>query len=153
MTMDEKMGFVSEVNKLLSTISGYQLTISVKEVEYDDIFITDKGYIKRLYLEYGEICNVFLGETRKEAISSLAHKWVESYCCITSPEQLWSNEKDLSEFNKIKRFRAHCDYAQRSFVELRKLNDRDSCRQYDDFMKQSLHMAYPEQKFHPVRVV
>lgn len=108
--MDEKMALLDEVNKLLATIPNYQLAMSESEGEYDDIFITDKGYIKRLYLEYGEICNVFLGETREEAIASLAHKWAESYSCIISPKQLWFNEKDLSEFDKIERFRAHCDF-------------------------------------------
>lgn len=109
MTVDEKMAFLAEANKLLATIPGYQLAIPVKEVEYNDIFITDKGYIKRLYLEYGEICNVFLGETREEAIASLAHKWVVSYGCITSDKQLRPNEKNLSESDKNERFRAHCD--------------------------------------------
>ena len=110
LTMDEKIALLAEVNKLLASISGYQLTIPMRELEHNDIFITDKGCIKRLYLEYGEICNVFLGETREEAIASIAHKWAESYSSITSPELLWPNEKYLSEFDKIEHFRAHCDF-------------------------------------------
>jgi len=55
MTMDEKKALLVEVNKLLATIPDYQLAISVNEMEYADILITDQGYIKRLYLEYGEI--------------------------------------------------------------------------------------------------
>ncbi|MDY6320860.1 MAG: hypothetical protein SPL44_07625 [Bacteroidales bacterium] len=109
LTMDEKMALLAEVNKLLATIPGYQLAIPLRDVEYDDILITEKGYIKRLYLEYGEISDNFLGKTREEAIKGLAHGWIVTYSCITSPKQLWSNEKDLSEFDKIERFRAHCD--------------------------------------------
>ena len=109
LTMDEKMALLAEVNKLLGTIHGYPLAIPLRDVEYDDILITEKGYIKRLYLEYGEISDNFLGKTREEAIKGLAHGWIVTYSCITSPKQLWSNEKDRSEFDKIERFRAHCD--------------------------------------------
>lgn len=63
LTMDEKMALLAEVNKLLATIPDYQLAMPVRDMEYDDIFITDKGYIECLYLEYGEICDEFLGKT------------------------------------------------------------------------------------------
>jgi len=55
LTKDEKIALLVEVNKLLATIPDYQLTMPVIEMEYADILITDQGYIKRLYLEYGEI--------------------------------------------------------------------------------------------------
>jgi hypothetical protein len=109
LTKDEKIALLVEVNKLLATIPNYQLALPVNEIEYFHIFITDKGYIKRLYLEYGEISEEFLGETREEAIVSLAHERIVAYSCITSPKLLWTNEKDLSPFDKIKRFRDYCD--------------------------------------------
>lgn len=109
MTMDEKKVLLVEVNKLLATIPDYQLAISVNEMEYADILITDQGYINRLYLEYGEISENFLGETHEEAIVSLAHERIVAYSCITSPKLLWTKEKDLSPFDKIKRFRDYCD--------------------------------------------
>ena len=109
LTKDEKIALLVEVNKLLATIPDYQLALPVNEIEYFHIFITDKGYIKRLYLEYGEISEEFLGETREEAIVSLAHKRIVAYSCTTSPKLLWTNEKDLSPFDKIKRFRDYCD--------------------------------------------
>lgn len=109
LTKDEKIALLAEVNKLLATIPDYQLAISVNEMEYADILITDQGYIKRLYLEYGEISENFLGETHEEAIVSLAHERIVAYSCITSPKLLWTKEKDLSPFDKIKRFRDYCD--------------------------------------------
>jgi len=110
LTMDEKMALLAEVNKLLATIPGYQLAMPVIEMEYAKILITDKGYIKRLYLEYGEISEVFLGKTREEAIMNLAHEWV-----FTSGQDLfkcrlhWSWEKKDSQLDKFKRFRDYCD--------------------------------------------
>ena len=74
LTMEEKMTLLIEINSLLATIPDYQLAMSESEMEYYHIFITDKGYIDRLYLEYGEISDKFLGKTRKEAIQSL-HVW------------------------------------------------------------------------------
>ena len=59
LTKDEKIALLVEVNKLLATIPDYQLTMPVIEMEYADILITDQGYIKRLYLEYGEISEEF----------------------------------------------------------------------------------------------
>ena len=109
LTKDEKIALLVEVNKLLATIPDYQMAMPVIEMEYFHIFITDKGYIMRLYLEYGEISEEFLGETREEAIVSLAHEWIVAYSCTTSPKLLWTNEKDLSPFDKIKRFRAYCE--------------------------------------------
>lgn len=109
LTKDEKIALLVEVNKLLATIPDYQMAMPVNEIEYFHIFITDKGYIKRLYLEYGEISEEFLGEKREEAIVSLAHERIVAYSCITSPKFLWTNEKDLSPFDKIKRFRDYCD--------------------------------------------
>ncbi len=110
LTMEEKMTLLAEINSLLSTIPGYQLVIPVKEVKYDNIFITDKGYIKRIYLEYGEICNVFLGETREEAIASLAHKWIFMYGeDLFAAKLYWSWEKKHSQIDKFKRFCVHCD--------------------------------------------
>jgi len=109
MTKDERMALLVEVNKLLATIPDYQLAVPEREIEYDDILISDQGYVKRYYLEYGEVKDVFLGKTREEAIASLAHGWVDTYRCITAPNLLWPNEKNLSPFDKIERFRAHCD--------------------------------------------
>lgn len=59
LTKDEKIALLVEVNKLLATIPDYQLTMAVIEMEYADILTTDQGYIKRLYLEYGEISEEF----------------------------------------------------------------------------------------------
>ncbi len=109
LTLDEKMTLLVEANKLLATIPDYQLAIPAIEQEYNHILVTDKAYIKRLDLEYGEIKEEILGETREEAIASLALGWIVTYCCITSPELLWPNEKNLSPFDKIRRFRAHCE--------------------------------------------
>ena len=52
LTMEEKMTLLIEINSLLATIPDYQLAMSESEMEYYHIFITDKGYIDRLYLEY-----------------------------------------------------------------------------------------------------
>jgi len=110
LTMDEKMALQVEVNKLLATIPGYQLARPERELEYDHIFITDKGYLRRDYLEYGEIYEEFLGETREDAIKSLAHGWI-----VTCSHQLfagrfyWSPEKNDSQLDKMKSFWAYCD--------------------------------------------
>lgn len=110
LTMDEKKGLLAEVNKLLATIPDYQLAISVNEMEYADILITDQGYIKRLYLEYGEISDKFLGKTRKEAIQSLAHNWIFMYGeDLFAAKLYWSWEKKLSQIDKFKHFCAYCD--------------------------------------------
>ena len=110
MTMDEKKALLVEVNKLLATIPDYQLAISVNEMKYADILITDKGYIDRLYLEYGEISDKFLGKTRKEAIQSLAHNWIFMYGeDLFAAKLYWSWEKKLSQIDKFKHFCAYCD--------------------------------------------
>lgn len=110
MTMDEKKVLLVEVNKLLATIPDYQLAISVNEMEYADILITDQGYIKRLYLEYGEISENFLGETHEEAIVSLAHNWIFMYGeDLFAAKLYWSWEKKLSQIDKFKHFCAYCD--------------------------------------------
>jgi hypothetical protein len=110
MTMDEKKVLLVEVNKLLATIPDYQLAISVNEMKYADILITDKGYIDRLYLEYGEISDKFLGKTRKEAIQSLAHNWIFMYGeDLFAAKLYWSWEKKLSQIDKFKHFCAYCD--------------------------------------------
>ena len=109
LTKDEKIALLVEVNKLLATIPDYQMAMPVIEMENNDIFITDGAYIRRLCIDHGEICYVFLGETCEEAIASLAHEWIVAYSCTTSPKLLWTNEKDLSPFDKIKRFRDYCD--------------------------------------------
>ena len=110
MTMDEKKVLLVEVNKLLATIPDYQLAISINEMEYADILITDKGYIDRLYLEYGEISDKFLGKTRKEAIQSLAHNWIFMYGeDLFAAKLYWSWEKKLSQIDKFKHFCAYCD--------------------------------------------
>ncbi len=107
---EEKTTFLAEVNKLLATIPGYQLAIPESEMEHYHIFITDKGYIRRLYLEYGEICYVFLGKTCEEAIASLAHDWMVSYGYeLFPPRCKWSWEKSNSQLNKFESFRAYCD--------------------------------------------
>lgn len=103
------MALLAESNNLLATIPDYQMTMPVTDVEYSKILITDKGYILRLNLEYGEIYDVFLGKTREEAIKGLAHERIETYTDITPPDVYYPNEKDLSPFDKIKRFRAYCD--------------------------------------------
>ena len=73
-------------------------------------FITDKGYIDRLYLEYGEISDKFLGKTRKEAIQSLAHNWIFMYGeDLFAAKLYWSWEKKLSQIDKFKHFCAYCD--------------------------------------------
>ena len=108
--MDEKKGLLVEVNKLLATIPDYQLAMSESEMEYYHIFITDKGYIDRLYLEYGEISDKFLGKTRKEAIQSLAHNWIFMYGeDLFAAKLYWSWEKKLSQIDKFKHFCAYCD--------------------------------------------
>jgi len=110
LTMDEKKGLLAEVNKLLATIPDYQLAMSESEMEYYHIFITDKGYIDRLYLEYGEISDKFLGKTRKEAIQSLAHNWIFMYGeDLFAAKLYWSWEKKLSQIDKFKHFCAYCD--------------------------------------------
>ena len=110
MTMDEKKALLVEVNKLLATIPDYQLAMSESEMEYYHIFITDKGYIDRLYLEYGEISDKFLGKTRKEAIQSLAHNWIFMYGeDLFAAKLYWSWEKKLSQIDKFKHFCAYCD--------------------------------------------
>ena len=81
MTMDEKKVLLVEVNKLLATIPDYQLAISINEMEYADILITDQGYIKRLYLEYGEISEEFFA-TNFFAICS--HEAVSGFVCKRS---------------------------------------------------------------------
>ncbi|WP_074614472.1 hypothetical protein [Segatella bryantii] len=110
LTMDEKRGLLAEVNKLLATIPDYQMAMPVIEMENNDIFITDKGYIDRLYLEYGEISDKFLGKTRKEAIQSLAHNWIFMYGeDLFAAKLYWSWEKKLSQIDKFKHFCAYCD--------------------------------------------
>ena len=97
-------------NKLLATIPDYQITMPVREMEYDDILINDNAYIKRIYLEHGEICEKFLGETREEAIASLAHNWMVFYGRDLFAARLhWSWERKLSQADKIERFCAYCD--------------------------------------------
>ena len=110
LTMDEKMALVAYANKLLATIPDYPLAISAKEMEYGDIFITDGAYIRRLCIDHGEICYVFLGETREEAIASLAHGRIVSYSYeLFPPRRKWSWEKSNSQLNKFESFRAYCD--------------------------------------------
>ncbi|MDD5862835.1 MAG: hypothetical protein PUD15_09835 [Prevotella sp.] len=104
------MSFLAEVNNLLATIPDYQLAMPMEEIECDDIFITDKGYIFRLYLEYGEISDKFLGKTRKEAIKTLAHNWIFTYGQdLFAAKIYWSWEKKLSQMDKLKRFCTYCD--------------------------------------------
>ena len=81
LTKDEKIALLVEVNKLLATIPDYQLTMPVIEMEYADILITDQGYIKRLYLEYGEISEEFFA-TNFFAIRS--HGAVSGFVCKRS---------------------------------------------------------------------
>lgn len=107
--MDEKMALLTEVNKLLATIPGYQLTMSMSEIEYGKILITDKGYISRISLEYGKTSDVFLGETYEEAIKGLAHEWIVSYIHL-NPHLIHSKDNDLSTFDRIERFYAHCNF-------------------------------------------
>ncbi len=108
--MDEKMALLAEVNKLLVTIPDYQLAMPAIKMEYDHVFITDKGYISRSYLEYGEVHEAFLGETRKEAIWGLANGWIVTYSHDLFKGGLnWSREETDALFDKMKRFRAHCD--------------------------------------------
>ena len=110
LTMDEKMALLAEVNKLLATIPDYQLAMPTNVMEHNNIFIIDKVYIKRLCLEYGETCNVFLGETREEAIASLARGWVFTYGQELFASRLhWSWEKKNSQIEKFERFRTYCD--------------------------------------------
>ena len=109
LTMDERTALVLEINKLLATIPDYQLTMPESEMEDNNFFITDQGYVQRHYFEKGDISDDFIGETREEAIATLAHKWIVKYSRFTSPKQLWPSEENLTQFDKIKRFRAHCD--------------------------------------------
>ena len=110
LTMEEKMTLLIEINSLLATIPDYQLAMSESEMEYYHIFITDKGYIDRLYLEYGEISDKFLGKTRKEAIQSLAHNWIFMYGeDLFAAKLYWSWEKKLSQIDKFKHFCAYCE--------------------------------------------
>ena len=108
--MDEKKGLLAEVNKLLATIPDYQMAMPVIEMENNDIFITDGAYIRRLCIDHGEICYVFLGETCEEAIASLAHGSMVSYGYeLFPPRRKWSWEKSNSQLNKFESFRAYCD--------------------------------------------
>ena len=104
------MALLAEVNKLLATIPDYQLAMPTNVMEHNNIFIIDKVYIKRFCLEYGETCNVFLGETREEAIASLARGWVFTYGQELFASRLhWSWEKKNSQIEKFERFRTYCD--------------------------------------------
>ena len=110
LTMGEKKGLLAEVNKLLATIPDYQLAMPVIEMENNDIFITDGAYIRRLCIDHGEICHVFLGETREEAIASFAHGSMVSYGYeLFPPRRKWSWEKSNSQLDKFESFRAYCD--------------------------------------------
>jgi hypothetical protein len=110
LTMDEKKGLLAEVNKLLATIPGYKMAMPVIEMENNDIFITDGAYIRRLFIDHGEICYDFLGETCEEAIASLAHGSMVSYGYeLFPPRRKWSWEKSNSQLNKFESFRAYCD--------------------------------------------
>jgi len=110
MTMDEKKALLVEVNKLLATIPDYQMAMPVIEMENNDIFIADGAYIRRLCIDHGEICYGFLGETREEAIASLAHGSMVSYGYeLFPPRRKWSWEKSNSQLNKFESFRAYCD--------------------------------------------
>ena len=110
LTKDEKIALLVEVNKLLATIPDYQLALPVIEMENNDIFITDGAYIRRLCIDHGEICYVFLGETCEEAIASLAHGSMVSYGYELFASRLhWSWEKKNSQIEKFERFRTYCD--------------------------------------------
>ncbi|UKK75195.1 hypothetical protein L6471_01630 [Segatella bryantii] len=110
LTMDEKKGLLAEVNKLLATIPDYQMAMPVIEMENNDIFFTDGAYIRRLFIDHGEICYDFLGETCEEAIASLAHGSMVSYGYeLFPPRRKWSWEKSNSQLNKFESFRAYCD--------------------------------------------
>ena len=104
LTMGEKKGLLAEVNKLLATIPDYQLAMPVIEMENNDIFITDGAYIRRLCIDHGEICHVFLGETREEAIASFAHGSMVSYGYeLFPPRRKWSWEKSNSQLDKFEK--------------------------------------------------
>lgn len=84
--------------------------MSESDMEYYHIIITDKGYIERFHLEYGEISDKFIGKTREEAIKSLAHNWIFMYGeDLLAAKLYWPWEKKLSQINKFKRFCAHCE--------------------------------------------
>ena len=104
------MVLLAEVNKLLATIPDYQITMPVIEMEHDDILINDKAYIKRYCIDHGEICEDLLGETREEAIVSLAHGRIVSYGYkLFQPWRQWSWEKSNPRLEKYERFCAYCD--------------------------------------------
>ncbi len=108
-TKEEKMTLLAEINDLLATIPDYQLVMSESDIDYHHILISDQGYINRLYLEYGEIYEEFIGATREEAIRSLAHTWIVSYGWHLYIEPLRSWEKREPYDEKYQRFCALCD--------------------------------------------
>lgn len=105
-TEKEKEKFLEDTNKKLVKIPGYDIAIPQLDIKYNDIYKDAKGYFYRVILERNEYSDVFLGESRNDALIGFAMEWIWTYA-LNHASKLYPEEK-LSQIDVINKFKAFC---------------------------------------------